>query len=415
MSLALTCTSSIFVQAKSLEPPTIIAPRAITVDMETKEIIYSKDADVKAQPASTTKLMTALLLAENKNKDDVLPVTTLSMEQESSSIFADFLPILTTADSYTADTIMKGLLLHSGNDMACIIAESISGSVDEFAKLMNAKAQELSMNDTNFYTPSGLDTKEILNGNEHYTTAYNLALLGMAAFHNDWVRETMALKENIEISTTAGNSILIKNSNKNLGLNGCIGGKTGFTSLAGRCLVGIYERDGRQIIGVVMGSTYPEFFQDMESIINYSYDISKEKLYLANEEIQSEPVAFKPLKIFGSEKTYNVPIIAKEDISQYNNEINNSDSTTNIQLNKINPWDLNEETVVGTLTLTERDTTKTYNLYPNMTTGDFINDNKNLYTNIFTGVICTIVVLIVLLFIFIAIRFKKSRKGMFRR
>ena len=149
----------------------------------------------------------------------------------------------------SADNVMDALLLYSGNDIAYMIADNIGGDTVNFSKMMNDKAAALGMKGSHFITPNGLDD---IN-DQHYTTPYDLTILGRAAYKNEWVRQSMG-KKTSEIKSTNGPVATVENRNKLLGVAGNIGGKTGYTIKAGRCLVSIYERNGRHIIGVVMNS-----------------------------------------------------------------------------------------------------------------------------------------------------------------
>lgn len=388
--------------ASNLNNIEIIADKAITIDLDSKEIIYAKNADEKAQPASTTKLMTALLFSLYNTESDMVSVTDTALSQPSSSVYKDYSLNLQPGDLLLANNVMSGLLLHSGNDMATIIAESVSGDIDSFANLMNEKATELNMTNTHFSTPSGLDTEEALNGKEHYTTAYDLSLLGNYAFSNQWVLNTASTTA-VDLDINDENSITLINGNKNLNNNGCIAGKTGFTTKAGRCLVALYERGGRKILGVVLGSTSEDYFKDMEKIIDYSYEAEPNPLYKNGETIDTENLPFKPFKFFGPEITYNVPFIIKEDVYQYSNDIN--DSETKISLNAdVNLWTLSENAIIGTLTVEERNSTKTFNIYTNITTKDLIKQNITIY------LMCLSIILSVFFLIIFIIMRKKSNK-----
>lgn len=388
--------------AQDLNNMEITADKAITIDIQTNEIIYAKNADEKAQPASTTKLMTAALLSLNKNASDMLSITNTALNQPSSSIYKDYSLNLSSGDLISADNVMKGLLLHSGNDMATIIAEAISGNVDNFANLMNEKAIELNMHNTHFSTPSGLDTEEALNGKEHYTTAYDLSLLGQYAFSNPWVLNAASTTTaNLDINDE--NSITLTNGNKNLNKNGCLAGKTGFTTKAGRCLVALYERNGRQILGVILGSTSDDYFNDMEKIIDYSYEVKPSILYKNGETVDTEDLEFKLFKFFGPKITYNIPFILKEDVYQYFNDINALESKISLNAD-VNLWNLSKDSVIGTLTIQERNATKTFNIYTNITTKDLIKKNIVIY------LICLSIILFIFLFVIIKIIRKKSTK-----
>ena len=141
----------------------------------------------------------------------------------------------TFVDRFTAKDAMDILLLYSGNDVAYMVAENVGGTKDKFINMMNEKAKALGMNNTNFVTPNGLDD----NTDDHYTTAYDLALLLDAAYSNDWIRETMAKKES-EVKSLNGPSAIVENRNKLIGIDGNIGGKTGYTEKSGRCLAALY-------------------------------------------------------------------------------------------------------------------------------------------------------------------------------
>ena len=406
------------VKAETTPLPVIIGTIAITMDMDTGEIIYSKNADVHAQPASTTKLMTALLLAENEKKTDYLPFTKNAKMQPSSSIYLDSLPLLKIGDTFTADTVMKALLISSANDMACIISDKLGGNFTSFAKMMNERAKKLGMKNTNFVTPNGLDNNSLLGGLDHYSTAYDLAILGMASYKNSWIKETIALKNNVVISTTTGLNTIIKNTNSNLGSDGCIGGKTGYTDKAGRCFVAIYERQGRRIIGVVLKSIRDTkdtiVFKDMLTIINYSYNMLKNKLYEANSEVSKRTISFKPLKYIGEEKSYEIPVILKEDVTQYSNEINNTETRTEVQFNDIDPWLLDENTILGTFSVNERNMTKAYSLYTTITTRDLVEQNSHLYMICILVIILSFIVLIFTPIIIILFRKKRRAKKLKR-
>ncbi len=253
--------------------PNIKAEAALTMDLETGEIIYCKDADSKRYPASTTKLLTGLLLAESKDKADQLEYTKSAKEQLEYSLNLNYMHnTMQPGDKVTADDIMKGLLLFSGNDTAYVIADNISGDVKSFAELMNKKAKELGANNSNFVTPNGLHDPN------HYTTAYDLSIIMKAAFANPWERETMELEK--APITLKNSRIILENRNLTLGKNGNLAGKTGTTNEAGGCLATVYDRDGRQLIGIVLKSRQIDNadmtkFNDMDAIMDYSYGAKK--------------------------------------------------------------------------------------------------------------------------------------------
>ena len=149
--------------------PQIMGQSAITMDLDTGEIIYSKNADEQRSPASTTKLLTSLLFAENKNKDDLIPYTENSVSIRETTLNNFIGNTAQPGDTLTANEVMDAVMVYSANDAAVMMAESVSGSVEKFTELMNQRAKELGAVNTNFVNPNGL---EIDANNHNVTTAY---------------------------------------------------------------------------------------------------------------------------------------------------------------------------------------------------------------------------------------------------
>ena len=267
-------------QETNIQAPEIIGEAAITMDINTGEVIYSKNADLKLSPASTTKLMTALLFAENKSKSDTLTFsdTVVKVTETSLNNYKE----IKAGDKISAEDTMKSVMIFSANDTAYLMAESVGGTVDNFVNMMNDRAAALGLKDTHFVNPSGLEIDPLNPSNTeiNQTTAYDLAQIGIAAFKNDWVRETMAPKNDQISVSLSGTPIIIESRNKILGKNGNIGGKTGTEEQAGHCFVGFYERDGRDLVTVVLKSEYGarglNVFEDTEKLANYSYSAPKQ-------------------------------------------------------------------------------------------------------------------------------------------
>ncbi len=217
------------------------AKAAIVINGITGEVIYEHNASQRLPMASTTKIMTALILAEQEDLSKEICCTKEMVTVEGSSMG------LLVGDRVTYHDLLYGMLLASGNDAANTTAISIGGSTEKFAELMNEKARSLNLNNTHFVTPSGLDA------DGHYTTAYDLAILAAYALKNENFKKAAS-------SYTArlcyGNPPYYRtltNHNKLLkSYEGLIGVKTGFTKKAGRCLVTAAERDGAQIVVVTL-------------------------------------------------------------------------------------------------------------------------------------------------------------------
>lgn len=233
---------------------------AIAYDRDSKRVIWGKDENKRTAMASTTKIMTAIIVAERSNLSDVVTISSKAAGTGGSRLG------LKKNDKISMNDLLYGLMLKSGNDAAVAIAEHIAGSVDEFAALMNEKAKELKLKDTNFITPHGLDNPN------HYTTAHELAIITDYALENDIIAKVVATKK-CTISINGYSKELI-NTNELLGkINGVNGVKTGFTNNAGRCLVTSINRDGFNIITVVIqADTKKDRTRDSIKLIDYIYD-----------------------------------------------------------------------------------------------------------------------------------------------
>ena len=245
--------------SSSVEEPKINARAAIIYDRTTKQIIWGKNENEKRAMASTTKIMTALVVLENSNLSDVVTISKKAAGTGGSRLK------ISTGDKITINDLLYGLMLRSGNDAAVALAEYVGGSIEGFADLMNKKAKELGLNNTNFVTPHGLDNEE------HYTTAYELAVITDYALNNETFAKIVNTKSTaISIN---GNSRNIYNTNELLGyMSGVDGVKTGFTNGAGRCLITSCTRDNNQIITVVLGcDTKKQRTSDSSKLIEYAF------------------------------------------------------------------------------------------------------------------------------------------------
>ncbi len=254
--------------ASSDTKPTINSRRYAVYDRLSGRCIYGKDENKQTAMASTTKIMSAVIIVENCNLEDIVTVT-----EKAAGVGGSRLG-LHTDDKISVNDLLYGLMLRSGNDAAVALAIHTSGSVEEFAKLMNQKAEELGLKDTNFVTPHGLDNSE------HYTTAYELAKITDYALKNETIAKIVKTKTaTIYIN---GNSMQINNTNELLGnVEGVYGVKTGFTNNAGRCLVTSVKRGDMDVIIVVLGAdTRKDRAKDTMKLIEYAY----KRFYIFNVE-----------------------------------------------------------------------------------------------------------------------------------
>lgn len=206
------------------------------------KILLSENADQQLPMASTTKIMTTLLTLEEAAVDNRVVEFTDEMAAEGSSMY------LKKGEKVTLYDLAVGMMMQSGNDAANAAAIAISGSVKRFAERMNMKAREIGMENTRFVTPSGLDNEG------HYSTARDLAVLMAYAMKNDSFRKLTAERSvTVSFVHPAGKRVTYLNHNRLLKeYKGCIGGKTGYTTIAGRCLVTAAERDGLRLVAVTL-------------------------------------------------------------------------------------------------------------------------------------------------------------------
>jgi len=257
--------------------------------------LYEKNADNRCLIASTTKLMTALVSLENAELDDSVTAQKRHCEVEGSSMY------LQAGEQYTVRELLLGLLLASGNDAALALAEHTAGSEHAFVELMNQKAAALGLANTHFENPHGLDAKA------HYSSARDLALLMLYCMENPAFCELTG--------TRAANvkGLTLLNHNRLLtACPGCIGGKTGYTNAAGRCLVSCCERDGLRLVCVTLSD--PNDWDDHMRLYDWAYahfavhDLSEELVFEipiisgSRETVQAvpEPGAFAVLPRDGS-------------------------------------------------------------------------------------------------------------------
>ena len=256
------------------ELPKTNSRRYVVYDRISKSMIIGKNEDVKSAMASTTKIMTTIVILEKADLNEKVTVSAKAGGTGGSRLG------LKRGDKASVRDLLYGLMLRSGNDAAVALAEHVGGSVKGFAELMNEKAIELGLTNTHFVTPHGLDDAN------HYTTALELAKLTDYAMDNETFAKIVGTK-----STTIyinNQSRQINNTNELLGvLNGVVGVKTGFKNNAGRCLVTETKRNNMDIITIVLGAdTKKDRTKDSANLIEYTF--SKYKMYNLEEQIIKE-------------------------------------------------------------------------------------------------------------------------------
>ncbi|HHT50334.1 MAG TPA: D-alanyl-D-alanine carboxypeptidase [Eubacteriaceae bacterium] len=248
----------------------ILSPSAILIESNTGQILYEKNIDERLYPASTTKIMTALLLLEEGNLEKVIEINKDVpdlIEQGSSQIY------LIPGELITREQLLFALLIDSANDAAVAIAQDISGTVEKFAEKMNNRAKELGAVNTNFVNPHGL------HDNNHYTTARDLSLIAKEAMKNSIFREAISTSRYIIPATNKQETRYLYNTNrlirntkyKNYYYEKATGIKTGYTSKAGYSLVGGASDGNIDLISVILNSTVTQVYEDTHTLFDYAF------------------------------------------------------------------------------------------------------------------------------------------------
>lgn len=260
---------------------------AVLLDADTNRVLYDKNADMQLPMASTTKIMTCICALENSNPEDEVTISEKSASQPKVRLG------VTPGDKFKLKDLLYSLMLESHNDAAVAIAEHVSGSVENFAELMNQKARDLGCYNTYFIMPNGLDSSVILENNVtqiHHTTAVELAKI-----MNYCVYDSPKSDEFLDITRTPSYTIseLTKGSNYNLtnhnaaltAIEGAVSGKTGFTNEAGYCYVGAFTRNDKKFTVALLACGWPNNknykWKDTKTLLDYgdsAYNLGQSKI-----------------------------------------------------------------------------------------------------------------------------------------
>lgn len=289
------------------------------LEKDSKRVMYSHNMDARLPMASTTKVMTAITVIQNcDDLNKLIQVDDNAIGIEGTSIY------LRKGEVISVKDLLYGLMLRSGNDAATALAYHIGGSVEGFAKQMNDLAHNIGAKNSNFANPHGLDNKN------HYTTAYDLALISAYALNNPKFKEIVSTKTHVIEATNVSDKRYLTNKNRLLSsLKGCCGVKTGFTSKAGRCLVSAVERDSTTYICVVLNCG--PMFEESTSLLNACFEnYENKKIIDKDKEIFNEYIlSGKEGKLYlYAEEDFYYPI-RKDEIKdlklEYNVTLNSAD------------------------------------------------------------------------------------------
>lgn len=375
----------------------ITAQNLLLGETSTERILYERNAEEKIYPASVTKLMTAILVVENCELDEIVTVS----ENAVFSVPSGYVNAnLQVGEELTVEDLLYVMLIPSANDAANALAEHVGGSIESFSAMMNTRAKELGCTGSNFTNPSGLQEKE------HYTTTRDLYLIAKEAITKPIIRKIIKTTQYTlpetnkytdlklkRIFTTT--NYMIRSSLTKYYCDYCIGGKTGYTTEAKNCVIEYAEKDGIELIAIVMGenaSVKGKKFLDAKTMFEYVFK-NYETVKIATQNKKYETITINN----GTKETKQIDVLYKEDISILKEANNNNEIEKNVEYtNAIAP--IKKGDVVGKIT---------YNYAGITYTTDLISNSDVEESKILSKLVK---LLIIALLIYIIYNAKKSKK-----
>lgn len=303
-------------------PLSVSSKSAILMDVGSGQILYEKNAHDKLPPASVTKVMTMLLICEALDSgkitlDDSVQISENAASMGGSQIF------LEAGEVQKVDTLLKGIAVASANDGCVAMAEYVAGSVESFVDMMNAKAKELNMKDTNFVNTNGLPVEN------HYTSAHDIALMSRELLKHDVISKYLTTWMDQVVVGKKQTTVGLANTNKLIKhYQGATGVKTGFTQQAKYCLSASAKRGDTHLIAVTLGAeTSPERFKDATSLLNFGF-ANYESVKLCS---KNDNIATLTLDKADEQK---INLVAKEDLSVLIKKGGNKDFTRKVKVNE---------------------------------------------------------------------------------
>lgn len=328
------------------------ASGAILIDADSKQILYDKNADKKLFPASTTKIMTMIIMFEAINNkkisfDDQVTTSKYAASMGGSQVY------LEEGENMSLEDMFKSIAIASANDASVAVSEYIAGSTNKFVEMMNQKAKELNLKNTHFENVTGL------HDNNHYTCPYDLAMMAsyLIKIGGDKLLSVTSLYDSY-IREDTKQSFWLVNTNKLLKLyDGVDGLKTGYTKEAGYCLVTTAKRDGQRLVGVVMKESEPKTRnEEMCNLLDYGFNNYKREIIYKKDSVIEKHVVDKMDNL-------TINVVCKEDIAYIKAKANDQKYTTKI-VYKDNLLPVKKGDIVATLTvLCDGKEITSYNLY----------------------------------------------------
>ena len=343
---------------ENLQELNLYSESCILIEANTGTILYGKNENQKMFPASTTKILTAIIAIEKCNLDDAVIV----QKSAISSIPAGYSSAyLSEGEQVTVRDLLQVFLIHSANEAGYVLAEHISGSVSNFADLMNSKSKEIGCTNSNFVNPSGIHNEN------HYTTAEDLAKIASYCMKNKTFRSIVSMKKCTIAPTNKSDSRTYKNTNDLINPSSkyytpeCIGIKTGYTSEAKNCLVAGFTKNGLNLISIVLGSPTIQGISstrcvDSITLCKYGYSNYEMKKFAT----KGETISSIDIKN-GSKETRTLDLILENDVKLLSKS-DSSESNLNISLKENLHAPIKANDIVGTATYTSCGTKVTVNL-----------------------------------------------------
>ncbi|MES9682143.1 hypothetical protein CN514_03770 [Bacillus sp. AFS001701] len=342
LCLSISLISSFFIQKTvHADEISLFSDKAISILADSGEVIYSKNANKVDFPASTTKIMTAMVMMDHLKENDKIQMTKRSIQEEKSNSQILF----SQGEVLDRNTAVKTMMILSANDLAYAIGERVGGNMDNFVKMMNEKAKKIGANHTNFMNPNGLHNVN------HYTTAHDLALITKEALKYPLIIKAMGTKD-ARISTSKQKNVYIFNRGKMFKNPYFYAGKTGYTDSARNTLIEIDKKDGQMIINILLRSSKPQYLQDIKLLDSYAFSRIHKKTLIKQGDWQRElkirkdliqtkiPNDLSFLTALGSNANYDIKI---KPLNAIDKSYKENGISKNQKLGRVEVWTNSEE------------------------------------------------------------------------
>jgi serine-type D-ala-D-ala carboxypeptidase len=375
-------------------------PSCILIEANTGKILYEKNSNDVRFPASTTKIMTAILTVENCNLDDVATVS----HNAVYSIPYDYTHAsLKEGEELTIEQLLYALMIPSANDAAIVLAEHISGSVEEFAKLMNKRAEELGCKNTHFVNPNGIHSKD------HTSTSYDLALMGKFAMQNSIIRKIVSTTQFTLPATNKYSKTdrIFNNSNDLLNTyskyyyEGTTGVKTGYTGEAGNCIIASAKKNNLEVILVVLGGEstntgLSQRYLDCKTLFDYAFNNYSLKT------LNEKNAVLKQITVRGAtEETQNLNVLIKDKIEIF--------SENSADLSSLEPEITLDENLMAPISANSAIGKITYNYDGQTYSSDLIAETQVLSSDFLPLLFRILLIFVVLYLLFLLLKKPKNK------